>query len=120
MVLSQIQPIRPFNHYQGKQRNYWAKTSELSIYTGLQINIWLDRTFVRSLLILVGHNLNLVGQKPTSLNWSDIYTSQDIYKSRDKFVYSHSDATKKMYVTIFFVIGPMSDQNYFCSDICQI
>ena len=28
---------------------------------GLQINIWLDRTFVRSLLILVG-------QKPTSLN----------------------------------------------------
>ena len=29
--------------------------------TGLQINISLDRTFVRSLLILVGHNLNLVG-----------------------------------------------------------
>jgi hypothetical protein len=24
--------------------------------SGLQINIWLDRTFVRSLLILVGHN----------------------------------------------------------------
>jgi hypothetical protein len=29
--------------------------------------------------------------------------------------------SKKMYnVTIFFVIGPMSDQNYFGSDICQI
>jgi hypothetical protein len=49
--------------------------------TGLQINIWLDRTFVPSLLILVGHNLNLVGQKPTPL-----YTSQDIYKSQDKYV----------------------------------
>jgi hypothetical protein len=36
--------------------------------TGLQINIWLDRTFVRSLLILVGHNLNLFGQKTTPLN----------------------------------------------------
>jgi hypothetical protein len=38
------------------------------LYAGLQINIWLHRTFVLSLLILVGHNLNLVGQKPTSLN----------------------------------------------------
>jgi hypothetical protein len=29
--------------------------------------------------------------------------------------------SKKMYnVTIFFVIWAMSDQNYFCSDICQI
>jgi hypothetical protein len=28
--------------------------------------------------------------------------------------------SKKMYnVTIIFVIGPMSDQNYFCSDICK-
>ena len=27
---------------------------------------------------------------------------------------------KKMYATIFYVIGPMSDQNYFCLDICQI
>jgi hypothetical protein len=45
----------------------WTSQRENS-FSGLQINIWLDRTFVRSLLILVGHNLNLVGQKPTLLN----------------------------------------------------
>jgi hypothetical protein len=44
-------------------------------------------TFVRSFFILVGHNLNLVGQKPTPLNLVGyIYTSQDIYKSRDKYI----------------------------------
>jgi hypothetical protein len=111
--------------------------------TGLQINIWLYRTFVRSLLILVGHNLNLVGQRPTPL-----YMSQDIYISHETSLYSHSGATlskmleclvnfiancklsefaigfchsKKCIIwQFFFVIGPMSDQNYFCSDICQI
>jgi hypothetical protein len=42
---------------------------------------------------LVGHNLNLVGQKLTSLNLvGHIYTSQYIYKSRDKYV-CHSGAT---------------------------
>jgi hypothetical protein len=61
--------------------------------SGLQINIWLDRTFVRSLLILVGHNLNLVGQKPTSLNLvGHIYVTRYIYKSQES-LYSHSDAT---------------------------
>jgi hypothetical protein len=45
-----------------------ARINLVRVYPGLQINIWLDRTFVRSLLILVGHNLNLVGQKPTPLN----------------------------------------------------
>jgi hypothetical protein len=62
---------------------------------GLQMNILLDMTFVRSLLILVGHNLNLVGQKPTLLNLVGHiqYTSQDMYKSRDMYVHSHSGAT---------------------------
>jgi hypothetical protein len=50
------------------------------LFAGLQINIWLDRTFVRSLLILLGHNLNLVGQKPTPLNLvGHIYVTRYIY-----------------------------------------
>jgi hypothetical protein len=50
------------------------------IWQGLQINIWLDRTFVRSLLILVGHNLNL-----------DIIRHK-IYISHETSMYSHSGA----------------------------
>jgi hypothetical protein len=97
---------------------------------GLQINIRLDRTFVRSLLILVGHNLNLVGQKPTPLNLvGHIYVTR--YICHETSMYIQSGATlskmleclvnfiakcklsefaigfchsKKMYVTIFFVI----------------
>jgi hypothetical protein len=61
---------------------------------GLQINIWRDRTFVRSLLILVGHNLNLVGQKPTPLNLvGHIYVTRYIYISHETSMYSHSGAT---------------------------
>ena len=53
-------------------------------HTRLQINISLDRTFVRSLLILVGHNLNLVRQKPTSLYLvGHIYVTRYTYKSQD-------------------------------------
>jgi hypothetical protein len=51
----------------------------LSLTTsGLQINIWLDRTFVRSLLI-----------------WSDIYIRHKIYIyiSHETSMYSHSGAT---------------------------
>ena len=59
---------------------------------GLQINIWLDRTFVRSLLILVGHNLNLVGQKPTQLNLVGHIQCirHKIYISHETSMYSHS------------------------------
>jgi hypothetical protein len=63
-----------------------------AVRTGLQINIWLDRTFVRSLLILVGHNLNLVGQKPTSLNLVG-HIRHKIYISHKTSMYSHSGTT---------------------------
>jgi hypothetical protein len=62
--------------------------------SGLQINIWLDRTFVRLLLLLVGHNLNiLVGQKPTSIDLiGHIYiTRYNI--SHKTSMYSHSGTT---------------------------
>jgi hypothetical protein len=75
---------------------YVLESVQKIIYYRLQINIWRDRTFVRSLLILVGHNLNLVGQKPTPLNLvGHIYVTRYIYKSRDKYrsMYSHSGTT---------------------------
>jgi hypothetical protein len=80
------------DHLRVSYRPSSSNTTCICHIPGLQINIWLDTTFVRSLLILVGHNLNLVGQKPTSLNLVG-YIRHKIYISHETSLYSHSDAT---------------------------